>query len=275
MHLFLSPHYDDAVYSCGGLIAQLTRAGETVRVYTVMGAQPPHNAPNTPLIRELHARWQAGDDPVKARRLEDETAVHLLDGEVGYNNALPDCIYRTAYGGRPLYPNATAIFGTVDPDDPAIVALELKLPNFHQLWQAIHFDENDNPVFVPLDRQQVTVYAPLGAGNHVDHQIVRDWAFKLLKLQPATSLMLYEDFPYIRDPKAILAPLKKSHFALESINTMLDEEAIQAKIKAIAAYRSQFDSFWTDEQAMIDDVRDTLMQRGKGRPSEVMYRVEG
>lgn len=274
MHLFLSPHYDDAVYSCGGRIAQLTRAGQTARVYTVMGAQPPEKLPDTPLIHELHARWKAGDDPVRARREEDETAVYVLDGQVGYNNAIPDCIYRTAFGGRALYPDEASIFGAVNPDDPAIVALELKLANASALWQEIRFDENDNPLFVPQDPALITLYAPLGVGNHVDHQIVRDWAFKLRQTYPALTLMLYEDFPYIRQPQDIAPTIKSIPFLLKPITHPLDEAAVQIKIEAVAAYRSQLDSFWADEQALADDVRDTLTSRGFGKPSEIVYQVE-
>jgi LmbE family N-acetylglucosaminyl deacetylase len=274
MHLFLSPHYDDAVYSCGGLISRLTTSHENTRVYTVMGAKPPEILPNTPFIRELHARWQAGEDPVKVRRQEDETAVYLLDAQVGYNNAIPDCVYRTAYGGRVLYPDVEAIFAAVDPDDPATVALELKLPTAHQLWQDIQFDEAGSPLFVPIDPSKVTIYAPLGVGNHVDHQIVRDWAFKLHQTYPTLTLMLYEDFPYNRESKSIAPVLKTLPFKLTQTAYPLDAAFIEARIKAMMAYRTQFNTFWTDEQALIDDVWDTMTERGQGSPSEVMYRVE-
>lgn len=274
MHLFLSPHYDDAVYSCGGLIAQLTRDGETVRVYTVMGGQPPEQAPDTPLIRELHARWKTDEDAVKARREEDETAVYMLDGQVSYNNSLPDCIYRTAYGGRALYPTVEAIFGKVDPDDPAITALEMKLPKAGKLWQDIRFDDADNAIFVPLDPTAVTLYAPLGVGNHVDHQIVRDWAFKLYQTYPGLTLMLYEEFPYIRAHEDIAPTIRSIPFLLKPISYPLDEATIQLKIEAIAAYRTQFSTFWEDDQALADDVHDILRVRGFGTPSEVLYRVQ-
>jgi LmbE family N-acetylglucosaminyl deacetylase len=273
MHLFLSPHYDDAVYSCGGQIAQLTRAGQTARVYTVMGAKPPETLPDTPIVQELHARWKAGEDPVKVRRQEDETAVYLLDGQVGYNNAIPDCVYRTAHGGRPLYPDEASLFGVVDPDDPAITALELKLPTASQLWQDIQFDEQDNPVFIQQDPALITIYAPLGVGNHVDHQIVRDWAFKLHQTYPTLTLMLYEDFPYSREAQMIEPLLAALPVSLTRAPQALDDAAIQAKITAVAAYATQFNTFWTDEAALVKDVRTTLVQRGGGTPSEMLYRV--
>lgn len=273
MHLFLSPHYDDAVYSCGGLIAQLTRAGEPVRIYTVMGATPPETVPDTPIIRDLHARWQAGDDPVKMRRQEDETAVYLLDAEAGYNNIIPDCIYRTAHGGRALYADGQAIFGAVDPDDPAIVRLELKLPTAHQLWQAIRFTEDGDALFEQQNPALVTVYAPLGVGNHVDHQIVRDWALKLRETYPALTLMLYEDFPYIRNTDALVRVQQELPLALTPVVHALSEEAVQMKVQAVAAYGTQLTTFWDDETALDADVRRTLTQRGQGTPAEIVYRV--
>jgi LmbE family N-acetylglucosaminyl deacetylase len=193
---------------------------------------------------------------------------------VSYNNALPDCIYRTAFGGRALYPNEKSIFGAVDPDDPAIVALELRLPKAGKLWQDIRFDEADNAIFVPKDPSLVTVYAPLAVGNHVDHQIVRDWAFKLLQTYPTLTLMLYEDFPYIRAPEDIKPAIKSVPFPLTPIIHPLNEAEAQIKIEAMAAYRSQLSSFWDDEQAMADDIRDTMTSRGKGKPSEIVYQVQ-
>jgi LmbE family N-acetylglucosaminyl deacetylase len=275
MHLFLSPHYDDAVYSCGGLIAQLTRAGKQARVYTVMGAKPPEILPDTPIVQELHARWEAGEDPVKARRQEDETAVYLLDGQVGYNNAIPDCVYRTAHGGRPLYPDEASLFGVVDPDDPAITTLELKLPTASQLWQDIQFDEHDNPMFIQQDPALITVYAPLGVGNHVDHQIVRDWAFKLRQVYPTLTLMLYEEYPYIREPQKIDPLVAAMPVPLTRLPQVLDEAAIEAKIAAVGAYVTQRSTFWPDDEAMNKDIRAILMQRGGGTPSENIYRVQG
>ena len=199
--------------------------------------------------------------------------MYLLNAEVGYNNAIADCIYRTTHDGRVLYPDGRAIFGAVDEDDPAIVVLELKLPTAHQLWQSIQFDEDETPRFIPNDPAVVTLYAPLGIGNHVDHQIVRDWAFKLRQTYPALTLMLYEDFPYIRQPEVIAPMLKTLPFSVTARPQALDDAAVRLKIQAVAAYATQRSTFWEDEQALADDVRDTLMQRGRGIPSEIVYQV--
>ena len=51
MYLFLSPHYDDAVLSCGGLIHQLMAAGQTGRGTHGHGREASTSRmPNTPII---------------------------------------------------------------------------------------------------------------------------------------------------------------------------------------------------------------------------------
>ncbi len=68
MHLFLSPHPDDAVLSCGGLIHQLTQKGEPVTILTVMAGDPPDPLPDTPLVRELHQRRSSRQNPCTSTR---------------------------------------------------------------------------------------------------------------------------------------------------------------------------------------------------------------
>ena len=69
--IYLSPHFDDAVLSCGGLIWEQVRRGERVEIWTVCaGAIPP--GPLSPFAAELHARWGTGMASVEARRAEAE-----------------------------------------------------------------------------------------------------------------------------------------------------------------------------------------------------------
>src|SRR5579864_3493494 len=116
-HVFLSPHFDDAVGSCGGVISRLCRAGEEVIVHTIFAgrASPPYSV----LATRLHAEWRAGDFPVDVRRAEDARACRVLGCRAEYSDWL-DAIYRrhiTAGSARPpdewLYPDHAALFGPV------------------------------------------------------------------------------------------------------------------------------------------------------------------
>ena len=75
--IFLSPHLDDAVLSCGGMIYQLAQAGQAVQVITIFAGDPPPGL-LSPFAQSLHDRWQAGS---VARRSEDIEALTLLGAE--------------------------------------------------------------------------------------------------------------------------------------------------------------------------------------------------
>jgi hypothetical protein len=67
--IVFSPHLDDAVLSCGGLIHGAAARGEQVRVITVFaGERVPY--PLSAFARHLHRKWDLAA-PVPARREEE------------------------------------------------------------------------------------------------------------------------------------------------------------------------------------------------------------
>jgi LmbE family N-acetylglucosaminyl deacetylase len=96
----VSPHCDDAVLSCGGLLA--ARPGATV--VTVFAGDPPPGAPLTEW--DVAAGFRPGDRPMAARRAEDGAALALL-------------------GARPVWLRfLDAQYGPPPPDDAVAAALE-------------------------------------------------------------------------------------------------------------------------------------------------------
>lgn len=244
--LFLAPHYDDAAYSCGGTIAQWTQQGKRVLIYTLMAGTAP--APDTPIVRENHQRWQAGGDPVQARREEDKAAAAILGATTQYAD-IPDCIYRTAEG-EALYPTEESLWGAVHPADRAPGAL-----------QALTLPDAD------------FVYAPLGVGGHVDHRIVRDWARGVLQKRPLSVLRFYTDYPYARDDRAIQAAREALGVPVQEETVVLTEAALTRKIQAMAAYRSQIATFWEDASAIRADVRQHFYDPQRGHFIERYWRA--
>src|SRR5262249_25021271 len=155
-----------------------TRSGASVLILTVTAGQPPESLPESVLIRELHDRWKAGDNAPLARMEEDRKAVESLGAQV-YHMDVPDCIYRTVKDddGKnvALYSSIESLFGEVHICDEARLAL-LSTP-------------------LPLSDAEVILYAPLGVGHHVDHQIVRDWALVLAGPASGPVLKFYEEYP--------------------------------------------------------------------------------
>jgi LmbE family N-acetylglucosaminyl deacetylase len=259
MHLFLSPHYDDAVLSCGGLIHRLAAAGERVTVRTVMGGKPsPGRVPETPIVRDLHARWAASDDLVEVRMQEDQAAVTSLGGRADHLNYWTDCVYRLSRAGEPLYPSEESLFGEIHPDDVA-----------HRLL----------PTMVLPPREVIrAIYVPLAVGQHVDHQIVRNWGVELKKQYTWLALNFYEEYPYSEDQNAVeqaaafFATLEQP-LTLELETVLLDEADAAAKVEAIGYYQSQITTFWTDRAAMESAVRASLNHKGSGTPAENVWHV--
>ncbi len=232
-HLFLSPHLDDAVYSCGGLIAHLRARGKPVTVLTLCAGDPP-SGPLTPLAQELHARWGLQEEPVAARWVEDLEACRLLGAEAVHLE-VPDAIYRRGPGGEPLYPDQPDIFGEPRPADRAPAA---------RLRQALASQ------ITPETR----LYVPLAVGGHVDHRLTRQAAEGL-----ARGLHYYADLPYatrLGDPEDHLPP------DAEQVVTPLAPQEVDAWVEAILTYRSQFSTFWTGEEALRAELQRLLDRYG-------------
>jgi LmbE family N-acetylglucosaminyl deacetylase len=244
MHLFLAPHPDDAPLSCGGTIYHLREAEEqTCVILTIMSGDPPDLLPNSPLVRELHERWQAGENPMIARRQEDEEAATVLSAKSIIHTSMLDCVYRTAPDGTAFYPDNDSIFGSIHPQDgalPSLLAVDL-----------------------PYADQVTHVYAPLGAGHHVDHQVIRDWALHLAAKYPEITFLFYEEFPYAEDPQTTEQALASFEVKLEPEVKILREVDVLIKLVALQHYTSQISTFWGSIQEMEDRVRGFMQRTGE------------
>ncbi len=233
-HLFVSPHFDDGILSCGGTLNQLVKAGHAVTVMTMMGGLFDGVLPNTPILADLHQRWQAGGNPLLTRQLEDAHALRTIGADC-LHIPLTDCVYRLV-NDRALYPSEESLFGEVHPDDYAPAFL--------------------SRVSIPRADAPTVVYIPLAVGHHVDHQIVRDWGLRLPRNQPdQLSIRFYAEYPYLNAEKAIDDALSALGIALIAENVILSERDIRAKVNAIACYSSQISTFWKSLDAMEADVR--------------------
>lgn len=251
MHLFLSPHFDDAVLSCGGTIHRLAGLGEAVSVLTIMGSGLPETVPDTPIIRDLHRRWEAGHDPLAARKQEDITALKSLGASAQHLN-IHDCVYRVA-DGVALYPSEESLWGDIHPDDPALNILKQ---------------------ITPANMEQTKrVYVPLGVGHHVDHRIIRDWGLELVKRYPDIDFLFYEEYPYTKDIPAINRALNAFITAMNRHDVRLTEADIKAKIQAVGCYRSQISTFWESVEDMARDIRASLARDAGGEPVERYRRM--
>lgn len=250
MHLFLSPHPDDVVLSCGGLLYQLAQRGEQAVVFTIMAGNVPPDAPMTPFIEEHFVRWELGFDPMPGRKREDEQAVQMLGGTVSFG-PFPDALYRTDGNGSPLYSDLKTLFGDINPRDPVLFRVSK---------------------ITDLLATGAVIYAPLGAGHHVDHLLVRDTVVNWKKCHSKVAVFFYEEYPYSANGIEVIQTACET-LGMPAIPVIhsLHEAAVEMKINAIACYQSQISTFWTDGFRMGESVREYAAQVGQGRYAERLW----
>jgi LmbE family N-acetylglucosaminyl deacetylase len=238
--IYLSPHLDDAALSCGGQIYERTRQGERVLIVTVAAGDVPA-APLSELARLHHERWQLVADTVQRRREEDILACQILGADYRHWS-LPDCIYRRhPQTNEPLYTTLDAIFGSVRAAESGLVA---------QLARQM--------AGLPPAAQ---VYAPLGVGGHVDHQLTRQAA----EICYGRSLTYYEDYPYVAMAGTLAKVIAPDDTRWQPTTVPLSEAALQAKYRSIAAFASQLSSFFHDQADMEAQVGSYAAQVGGER----------
>lgn len=171
--LFLSPHLDDAPTSCGGLIHQLATRGRHVIAATIFAGVPDGRV--SAYADEVHRSWRMNTAAVAigARREEDRRAMAITGGEPLHLDLL-DAIYRRNGTGW-LCESWRDVTG--EPRDDAGFASTIV----------------DRGREAPASHRIGTIYAPLGVGNHVDHQ----WTHRAARQlgDRGHAVLFYEEVP--------------------------------------------------------------------------------
>ncbi len=107
LNLYLSPHYDDAILSCGGVIYAQRCADERVGVLTLCTSLP-EPAPQTTLALKYLAEWSKSGDGIVKRRAENADVLSRW-GVMNWECDTPDAIFRTN-GTTPYYQNRVDLF---------------------------------------------------------------------------------------------------------------------------------------------------------------------
>ena len=182
---------------------------------------------------------------IEIRRKEDKAALAIVGAKGNYFD-VPDCIYRR--GGernRWLYAREESLFGKLHgAEDSLISAIARNL--------LAHVDKLEKD-------SEVKLIVPLAIGNHVDHQLVRYAAERAFGSE---TLTYYPDFPYILNREQIVTYENSADW--QSQVTYLDENAINQKVEAIAAYKSQISTFWKNKKQLEREVREFVRGWGNG-----------
>jgi len=205
--LAVSPHLDDAAFSCGATLARLAREGHEVTVVTVFTASV--EAPTGFALACQTDKGLAADvDYLALRRAEDDAALAAL-GARGVHLGHREAPHRG-------YDSAAALFAGVRPDDTVATPVAADL------------------AALAAELRSQLVLAPQGRGAHVDHLQVLN-AVRSAGLAP---VCWYADTPYVlRDPDAPTAEALPD--GLAALVVELAPADLDALCAAACAYTSQ------------------------------------
>ena len=207
--LFISPHLDDAAFSCAGILLGLQASGWDICHCTVFTASVPN-----PQGFALRCQTDKGIAPevdyMALRRAEDSDFARLL----GIANVIHWPFAEAPHRG---YETPPELFAGVHPGD--------------EVWKPIA--EGLQDLVSLLDA--ALVFAPQGLGNHADHLQV----IAAVREAAADDLVCwYRDTPYaLREPDARPAALVPQGLTEQAMP--LPEELLTRKIAGACAYQSQ------------------------------------
>lgn len=233
--IFLSPHLDDAVFSCGGLISFLSGNGIAVEIWTIFSDQAEDPDTFTEFVRSLHDRWKSGDHPYVVRKKEDAAGSKMVGARQVHFGFL-DCVYRTLPdGGTPVITTNAELLEGIKPEETYLVK---------DISARLQKRLTESSVWV----------CPLGLGNHMDHLITRQAAENVRQM-----MLYYADLPY-----AIRMPVQSIPGMIQ-LSFDIPEKNIQQWGRANLQYSSQISTFWKDPAEMADQYSD-FIEMYKGMP---------
>ncbi len=163
--LVLSPHRDDAAFSCGLTMLRLLRAGAAITVINIctVSSYAPFSLATKRSLEEVTA----------LRRTEDDVFVQTLR-EVSKARHEQVVLLDLEWQDLPIRWQVE--------DEEALAPAPLRPVEVNQLTEQLE-------AFTAAD----LVFAPFALGGHLDHRLVRSAAEQAF---PEASLYFYEDLPY-------------------------------------------------------------------------------
>jgi LmbE family N-acetylglucosaminyl deacetylase len=223
--LFLSPHLDDGVLSCGNLVRRAPRAG----VVTVFSdaAPGPHTRAARSFLRQCGA--VAGAEALFAERRAEDVEVVTAAGADAVHLGRRDALFRTRRAPR---------------------ALGRVLPELVHRYPTFRFDiargrvagaERDLAARIAEQVEAIVarsgaevVFCPLGVGRHVDHVLVRSVGPEL-----GERVVYYADFPY-----TLHSQPDPAFLAAHGLRRWENPDDPDDKRKLIEGYRTQVDALF-------------------------------
>ncbi len=214
--IFLSPHLDDAILSCGQLIIELLKKNADITVVTIFTKAKPNTV--SPQGKQFlkQCGYKTSGKLFRDFNLEDKRVLGYLKAKC-IHLGFTDAAWRTTGVGDPIYQNSDIQFsGSVSVCDKKLIK------DVSQEIKSI----------INKLRGKTLVFAPLSVGGHVDHVITKK---ALEKINIPT--IYWKDYPYCLDKNLIKQYFLKNKN--EIIYLKLNVLNHRSKNRLIMFYKSQ------------------------------------
>jgi LmbE family N-acetylglucosaminyl deacetylase len=230
---FISPHFDDMIFSSGALATKLRKTNTVIviNIFTQAGEQ--HT-----LSAKAYLKQCGYHDAAKLytdRASEDKTAISPITDQVidlGFQEALwrkrPGKLSRML--GK-ILPEFGSIYPTyrfniakgriAKADRPTVAAIEAKLKEL-------------------ITTDNAAIFCPMGIGNHIDHVITHDICERLF-----AHPVYWADYPYTQ----------KSDKPLGTGNDISFAENMEEKATLIAEYKTQYEAMFGKSGLILEPER--------------------
>ena len=250
--VILSPHLDDAALSCGGLLHSLQGRVSTLVVSICCGttrvlaadgsSKPPH---------------RRGHVSPRIRRREDIAAMHSVNADFVHLSFADGIYRRSPLTGKLIYRNARERWVAPRIEDTA---------HIEELYLVLRR--------LCLDLGSLVLLSPIGIGHHVDHQITAQVAVRLAAA--GATLLFYEDFPYVADPRLGRGDQDDPHAALARLHLAAAKRFVvpvdvEGKVALLQHYATQVPALFGDDDGMRARIAGHQQQ---SVPSEIYWRAQ-
>jgi LmbE family N-acetylglucosaminyl deacetylase len=235
--LVLSPHLDDGVLSCGGLLHTLAgKARTTVLTIFTEASPPPHPRAARSFLQQCAATDTA--ELYAQRRQEDADVLAGLEAKA-VHLGMTDALFRRRETGTVLAQPVLAGLGRAVPE------VLHRYPTYRLDIAQGRVSRGDRTLIDRLDARIRAlagaddvglVFAPIGVGRHVDHLITRT-----LGARHHGRVVHYSDFPYDR-----VHPVDTRYVRMHRLRPETWTDGVDRKPDLVRGYRTQAAALFPD-----------------------------
>lgn len=221
--LFVSPHLDDAVLSCGAVLAFLASKTDVTVATVFTHAQT--RLQNASIRRFLRSSGYHNSEKLYVDRREEDRAIHALIGVKTVHLGFTDALYRL----KPSVGTFERLVGKIIPDILFVYPVfswQLKIGKMRRCDE--HIVDDVTSAVKKLAGKKTVLFAPAAIGNHMDHQLVRNACAENF---PWT--IFWSDFPYNVRLNSFAPPelVRKGYTTVEWKDSLDRKVALVKKIR--------------------------------------------